>query len=36
MLMNYVLEVHTLFYKDMLIHIWKVINIAGGAPDGMF
>jgi hypothetical protein len=27
--MHYVLEVQTLFYKDMLIQIWKVINIAG-------
>jgi hypothetical protein len=30
------LEVQTLFYNDMLIHIWQVIKIAGGAPQGMF
>ena len=33
---HYVLEVQTLFYKDMLIQIWQVIKIAGGAPHGMF
>jgi hypothetical protein len=26
------LEVHTLFYRNMLIHIWHVIKIVGGAP----
>jgi len=30
--MHYVLEVHKLFYRDTLIHIWQVIKIAGGAP----
>jgi hypothetical protein len=30
--MHYVLEVQTFFYRDMLIHIWQVIKIAGGAP----
>ena len=34
--MHYVLEVQTLFYRGMLIHIWKVINIVGEAPQGMF
>jgi hypothetical protein len=24
------------FYRDMLIQIWQVIKIAGGAPQGMF
>ena len=28
--MHYVLEVQTLFYKDMLMQIWLVIKIAGG------
>jgi hypothetical protein len=36
LLMHYVLEVQTLFYRDMLIQIWQVIKIAGGAPQGMF
>ena len=35
LLMHYVLEVHTLFYMDMLIQIWQVIKIIGGAPQGM-
>ena len=26
------LELQTLFYKDMLMHIWMVIKTAGGAP----
>jgi hypothetical protein len=34
--MHYVLEVQTLFYRDMLIQIWQVIKTAGGAPQGMF
>jgi hypothetical protein len=34
--MHYILEVQTLFHRDMLIQIWQVINIAGGAPHGMF
>jgi hypothetical protein len=34
--MHYVLEVHTCFYRDMFIKIWQMINIAGGAPQGMF
>jgi hypothetical protein len=33
--MHYVLKVQTLFYRDMLIQIWQVIKIAGGAPQGM-
>jgi hypothetical protein len=32
--MHYVLEVHTLFYRDMLIQIWQVIKTAGGANIG--
>jgi hypothetical protein len=36
LLMHYVLEVQTLFYIDMLIQIWHVIKIEGGAPQGMF
>jgi hypothetical protein len=32
LLMHYVLEVQTLFYRYMLIHIWQVIKIVGGAP----
>jgi hypothetical protein len=32
--MHYVLEVQTLFYRDMLTQIWKVINTTGGAPHG--
>ena len=36
LLMHYVLEVQTLFYRDMLIQIWQVIKIAGGEPHGMF
>jgi hypothetical protein len=28
--------VHTLFYKDMLIHIWQVIKIERGEPQVMF
>ena len=34
--MRYVLEVQTLFYRDMLMHIWKVIKTTRGAPQGMF
>jgi hypothetical protein len=34
--MHYVLEVQTLFYRDMLIQIWQVIKTARGAPQGMF
>ena len=34
--MHYVLEVQTLFYRDMLIQIWQVIKTVGGAPQGMF
>jgi hypothetical protein len=34
--MHYVVEVQTLFYRDMLIHIWKVRKIGGGSPKGMF
>jgi hypothetical protein len=34
--MHYVLEVQTLFYRDMLIHIWQVIKIVGGAPEVCF
>ena len=35
LLMHYVLEVQTLFYRDMLMHIWLVIKTVGGAPQGM-
>ena len=28
--MHYVLEVQTLFYRDMLIQIWQVIKTVGG------
>ena len=34
--MHYVLEVQTLFYKDMLMQIWTVIKTARGAPQGMY
>ena len=34
--MHYVLEVQTLFYKDMLTQIWLVIKTTGGAPRDMF
>jgi hypothetical protein len=30
------LEVQTLFYSDMLIQLWQMIKLAGGAPQGLF
>ena len=33
--MHYVLEVQALFYRDILIQIWLVTEIAAGALQGM-